>query len=62
MPQTHYVRSWVLTNMKYFVLGVVCTLAILYPSTTKELLNSGVDWVHGKVTSIVEKTGENETP
>jgi len=35
--------------MKGFILGVIVTLAVIYPDTTKVVLNKSVDLVHGAV-------------
>lgn len=43
--------------MKYFVLGVVVTLAILYPDTTKHIFGSLVDTVHNVTTSVMQNAG-----
>lgn len=37
--------------MKYFVLGVICTLAVMNPEATKKLLAKGVD-----ATNVVVQT------
>jgi hypothetical protein len=33
--------------MKGFILGVIVTLAVIYPDTTKVVLGKSVDFVHG---------------
>jgi len=42
-------------KMKGFILGVVVTLAVLYPSATKNLLAKAVDVTNGVVTGVLEK-------
>lgn len=44
--------------MRYFLIGVICTLAVIYPATTKEFLGAAVDTVHNVVTSIMEKSSD----
>jgi len=41
--------------MKGFILGVAVTLAVLYPSATKNLLAKAVDVTNGVVTGVLEK-------
>jgi hypothetical protein len=35
--------------MKGFILGVLVTLAVIYPETTKVVLGKTVDFLHGAV-------------
>ncbi len=35
--------------MKGFILGVIVTLAVIYPETTKVVFANTVDFVHGAV-------------
>lgn len=44
--------------MKYFIIGVICTLAVLYPATTKNFLGMAVDTVHNVVTSVMDKSSD----
>lgn len=44
--------------MKYFVLGIVCTLAIMNPEATKKLLAKGVDATNSVVQTTL-KTVDN---
>lgn len=39
-----------------FFAGVIVTLAVLYPTVTKDLFGSAVDVTHTGVTSVMEKT------
>lgn len=41
--------------MKYFILGIIATLAVIYPTATKNMLNSTVDVVHNVVTTAVKE-------
>lgn len=41
--------------MKGFVLGVLVTLAVLYPAVTKNLLAQAVDATNGVVTTVLDK-------
>lgn len=41
--------------MTKFILGVVVTLAVLYPAVTKELFGDVVDVTHSTVTNTMEK-------
>ncbi len=41
--------------MTKFILGVVVTLAVLYPAVTKDLFGSAVDITHSTVTTTMEK-------
>ena len=41
--------------MLKFFLGVVVTLAVLYPAVTKDLFSDAVDVTHTGVTSVMEK-------
>jgi hypothetical protein len=41
--------------MKGFILGVVVTLAVLYPAVTKNLLAQAIDATSGVVTGVLEK-------
>ncbi len=40
-------------EMKGFILGVVVTLAVLYPAVTKNLLAQAVDATNGVVTGVL---------
>lgn len=40
--------------MLKFILGVVVTLAVLYPAVTKELLNRAVDVTHTAVGTVMD--------
>jgi hypothetical protein len=46
--------------MLNFALGVIVTLAILYPSTTKHYFNAAVDIAHGVATSNLNEKANNE--
>lgn len=46
--------------MLNFALGVIVTLAVLYPSTTKQYLNAAVDIAHGVATSNLKEKADNE--
>lgn len=39
--------------MRYFILGVIVTLAILYPSITKEITGSLIDFIHNIVSNAI---------
>lgn len=41
--------------MLKFILGVVATLAVLYPAVTKDLFSDAVDVTHTTVTNVMEK-------
>ena len=41
--------------MKGFILGVVVTLAVLYPAVTKNLLASAVDTTNSVVTGVLDR-------
>jgi hypothetical protein len=41
--------------MSKFILGVVVTLAVLYPAVTKNLFGQAVDTTHTVVTTTIEK-------
>lgn len=41
--------------MTKFILGVVVTLAVLYPSMTKNLFGRVVDTTHNTVTTVIEQ-------
>jgi hypothetical protein len=43
-----------------FFLGVIVTLAILYPTTTKQYLSAAVDVAHGIATSNLKEKDNNE--
>lgn len=42
--------------MSKILLGVVLTLAVLYPAVTKNLLNSAVDTAHNTVTTVMQNS------
>jgi hypothetical protein len=42
--------------MGKFILGVVVTLAVLYPAVTKVMLSNAVDTTHDVVTNVMEKS------
>jgi hypothetical protein len=41
--------------MSKFILGVLITLAVLYPAMTKNILGQAVDTTHAVVTTTIEK-------
>ena len=41
--------------MSKFILGVVVTLAVLYPAVTKHYFGAAVDSTHTVVTNVMEK-------
>lgn len=41
--------------MKGFIMGVLVTLAVLYPAVTKNLLAQAVDTTNGVVTTILDQ-------
>jgi len=41
--------------MKGFILGVVVTLAVLYPTVTKNLLEQAIDATNGVVTTVLDQ-------
>ena len=41
--------------MKGFILGVVVTLAVLYPAVTKNLLAKAIDATNGVVTTVLDQ-------
>ena len=41
--------------MTKFILGIVVTLAVLYPAVTKDLFGTAVDVTHTTVTNAMEK-------
>ena len=42
-------------QMKGFILGVVVTLAVLYPSVTKVILANTIDTTHSVVTNVIDQ-------
>lgn len=40
--------------MGKFILGIVCTLAVLYPAVTKAYFSKAVDTTHHVVTGAIE--------
>jgi hypothetical protein len=42
--------------MGKFLLGVVVTLAVLYPSVTKHYIGTAVDVTHNVVTNVMEQS------
>jgi hypothetical protein len=44
--------------MKGFILGILVTLAVLYPAVTKVILANTVDTTHQVVTNIMNNTQE----
>lgn len=38
------------------LLGVILTLAVLYPAATKSILGSAVDTAHSVVVGVIEKS------
>jgi hypothetical protein len=42
-------------QMKAFILGVVVTLAVLYPSVTKVILGNTIDTTHSVVTNVIDQ-------
>ena len=42
-------------EMKSFILGVVVTLAVLYPTVTKNLLAQAIDATNGVVTTVLDQ-------
>jgi hypothetical protein len=42
-------------QMKAFILGVVVTLAVLYPSVTKVILGNTIDTTHSIVTNVLDQ-------
>ena len=46
--------------MLNFALGVIVTLAVLYPSTTKQYFSAAVDVVHSIATSNLKEKADNE--
>lgn len=45
--------------MKYFLLGVLVTLAVLYPAVTKNLFGNAVDTAHTLTTNVIDNANEN---
>jgi hypothetical protein len=41
-------------KMGKFILGIVCTLAVLYPAVTKAYFSKAVDTTHHVVTGAIE--------
>jgi hypothetical protein len=41
--------------MKAFILGIIVTLAVLYPTVTKNLLAQAVDATNGVVTTVLDQ-------
>jgi len=41
--------------MKGFILGIVVTLAVLYPTVTKNLLSQAIDATNGVVTTVLDQ-------
>jgi len=41
--------------MKGFILGIIVTLAVLYPAVTKNLLAQAVDITNGAVTGVLDQ-------
>lgn len=44
--------------MGKFILGVIVTLAVLYPAITKTYFGKAVDTTHNVVTTVIEKEGK----
>lgn len=44
--------------MKYFLLGVVVTLAVLYPTVTKNLFGNVVDTAHTVTTNVINNADQ----
>jgi hypothetical protein len=42
--------------MGKFLLGVIVTLAVLYPSVTKHYIGTAVDVTHNVVTNVMEQS------
>jgi hypothetical protein len=42
-------------EMKGFILGILVTLAVLYPAVTKDLLAQAVDVTNGVVTTVLDQ-------
>ena len=42
-------------EMKGFILGVIVTLAVLYPTVTKNLLAQAIDATNGVVTTVLDQ-------
>jgi len=41
--------------MKSFILGIIVTLAVLYPTVTKNLLAQAVDATNGVITGVLDQ-------
>jgi hypothetical protein len=41
--------------MSKFILGVIVTLAVIYPAVTKNIFGTVVDTTHNTVTTVIEK-------
>ena len=41
--------------MKGFILGIIVTLAVLYPTVTKNILAQAVDVTNGAVTGVLDQ-------
>lgn len=46
--------------MVNFFAGVIVTLAVLYPSTTKQVFGAAVDVAHGVATTNLKEKPNNE--
>ena len=46
--------------MLNFALGVIVTLAVLYPSTTKQYFSAAVDAAHGIAAPNLKEKADNE--
>jgi hypothetical protein len=44
--------------MGKFILGVIVTLAVLYPAITKTYFGKAVDTTHEVVTTVIDKEGK----
>ena len=43
------------SKMGKFILGIIVTLAVLYPAVTKNIFGRAVDTTHDVVTTTIEK-------
>lgn len=41
--------------MKYFIFGIIVTLAVLYPAVTKNIFGQAVDTAHNVTINVIDK-------
>jgi hypothetical protein len=54
MEKVRKYQNWRRQTMSKFILGIVITLAVLYPAVTKTIFGKAVDTTHTVVTKTIE--------